>query len=49
MSIPSEIKEEVERTLENGAKSAVGLINDRPLAAVAIAAAFGFVIARFIF
>jgi ElaB/YqjD/DUF883 family membrane-anchored ribosome-binding protein len=49
MSIPLELQEEGERAIEENAASAVEFIRDRPLIAVAIAAALGFIIAQVVF
>ena len=49
MSIPPETRDEGKRVIEEGARSAVEFVSDRPLIAVAIAAGLGFIIAQFVF
>jgi ElaB/YqjD/DUF883 family membrane-anchored ribosome-binding protein len=48
MPIPPDIEDERNRVIEEGARSAVEFVSDRPLTVVGIAAAFGFVIGFFV-
>ena len=49
MSVPSDVEDDGKRVVEDVAKSAVEFVGDRPLTAVAIAAALGFILAQVIF
>ncbi len=49
MSYPSNVEEEGKRAVEERVQTAREFVSDRPLIAVAIAAALGFIVGQFIF